>query len=62
MYDKGVTISGFSKLTGISEETIYDWGRDESRKLSTSSSDVYKKLSAEYEASAEAKLWRSWRY
>ncbi len=57
MYDKGVTISGFSKLTGISEETIYDWGRDESRKLSTASSDVYKKLSAEYEASAEAKLW-----
>ena len=56
LYNKGVTISGFSKLTGITEETIYEWGRDE-RKLSSSSSYVYKKLSEEYENSAEAKLW-----
>ena len=56
LYNKGVTISGFSKLTGITEETIYEWGRDE-RKLSSSSSYVYKKLSKEYENSAEAKLW-----
>lgn len=56
LYNKGVTISGFSKLTGITEETIYDWGRED-RKLSSSGSVVYKKLSAEYENSAEAKLW-----
>lgn len=55
--DKGVTISGFSKLTGISEETIYDWGREDSRELSVSASEIYKKLSAEYEQSLEARLW-----
>lgn len=57
MYDKGVTISGFSKLTGIDESTIYDWGEDNGRKLSTSSFEIYKKLAAEYENSAESKLW-----
>lgn len=56
LYNKGVTISGFSKLTGISETVIYEWGREE-RTLSTSSSSIYKKLSSEYENSAEAKLW-----
>lgn len=56
-YNKGVTISGFSKLTGISEETIYDWGREDSRKLSTKTSEIYKKLITEYEQSAESKLW-----
>lgn len=57
VYNKGVTISGFSKLTGIGEETIYDWGREDSRKLSTKSSEIYKKLSTEYENSLESKLW-----
>lgn len=57
VYNKGVTISGFSKLTGIGEETIYDWGREDSRKLSTRSSEIYKNLIAEYEQSAESKLW-----
>lgn len=57
MYDKGVTISGFSKLTGITEETIYDWGREDSRSLSSSSSAIYKKLHSEYENSLESKLW-----
>lgn len=57
MYDKGVTISGFSKLTGITEETVYDWGREDSRALSTSSSAIYKKLHSEYENSLESKLW-----
>lgn len=56
MYDKGVTISGFSKLTGISETVIYEWGREE-RELSTSGSLIYKKLSTEYENSLESKLW-----
>lgn len=56
LYDKGVTITGFCKLTGISETVIYEWGHDD-RKLSHSSSEIYKKLSREYENSAEAKLW-----
>lgn len=56
VYDKGVTISGFSKLTGIAEETIYAWGREENL-LSTSGLHIYKKLSTEYENSAESKLW-----
>ena len=56
VYNKGVTISGFSKLTGISEECIYSWGREE-KILSSSSVNIYKKLYAEYENSAEAKLW-----
>lgn len=56
LYNKGVTISGFSKLTGIGESTIREWGND-TRKLSTSSTDIYKKLSREYENSAESKLW-----
>ena len=56
LYNKGVTISGFCKLTGISEETIYEWGRNEN-KLSTSGLNVYQKLIAEYEQSAESKLW-----
>lgn len=56
LYNKGVTISGFSKLTGISEEIIYEWGRNEN-KLSTSGLKIYQKLKAEYEQSAESKLW-----
>ena len=56
LYNKGVTISGFSKLTGIREQTIYGWGKDE-RKLSNSAFYVYKKLNEEYENSLEAKLW-----
>ena len=56
LYNKGVTISGFSKLTGISEEAIYEWGRSEN-KLSTSGLKIYQKLNAEYENSLESKLW-----
>jgi len=56
MYNKGVTISGFSKLTGINQDTIHDWG-NEINKLNTSGCEIYKKLSAEYEDSLEAKLW-----
>lgn len=56
-YTKGITITGFCKLTGINEDTIYDWGAEGSRKLSKSSFEIYKKLHSEYEASAEAKLW-----
>lgn len=56
VYNKGVTISGFCYLTGISQYTVYEWGNG-NRGLSQSSCDIYKKLSKAYEDSAESKLW-----
>ena len=44
VYNKGVTISGFCYLTGISQYTVYEWGNG-NRGLSQSSCDIYKKLS-----------------
>ena len=55
LYDKEVSIIGFSKLTGINQDTIHDWGNGVN-KLSSSGSDIYKKLSAEREESLSAKL------
>lgn len=54
--DKEVSIIGFSNLTGIDAETIYDWGREDSRKLSSTSSDIYKKLNQYREESLSNKL------
>lgn len=56
IYDKEVSIIGFSNLTGIDTETIYDWGREDSRKLSSVGSDVYKKLNRFREESLSNKL------
>lgn len=57
-YNKICTITGFCKLTGIYESVVYDWGNEKrASKLSTSSSDLYKKLISEYESSGEARLW-----
>lgn len=56
VYNKGVTISGFCYLTGISQYTVYEWGNN-NRGLSQSSCEIYKKLSKAYEDSAESKLW-----
>ena len=55
-YDKEVSIIGFSTLTGIDESIIYDWGKGESGKLSTSSSKIYKKLNEFREESLSNKL------
>lgn len=55
MYDKEVSIMGFSKLIGIPRETIQQWGRDD-RKLSTASFSIYEKLSTEREESLSSKL------
>lgn len=54
-YDKEVSIIGFSTLTGIDESIIHDWGNNE-RKLSSSSSQIYKKLSQFREESLSNKL------
>ena len=55
MYDKECSIIGFSLLTGINRDTIYDWGTKE-RKLSTKSSDIAEKLRIFREESLSNKL------
>lgn len=47
-YDKECSISGFSKLSGINQDTIYSWGILETRSNSKAS-EVYKKLNKERE-------------
>ena len=49
-YDKEISILGFSKLTGIVQDTLYQWGAETSRP-SSSASEIYKKLSREREES-----------
>ena len=53
--DKEVSIIGFSNLTGIDTELIYNWG-NENTKLSSTSFKVYKKLSQFREESLSNKL------
>lgn len=55
VYDKEISIMGFSKLTGINQDTIHDWGNNANR-LSTSGCEIYKRLSAEREESLVNKL------
>lgn len=55
MYDKEISIIGFSNLTGIDSETLQDWGREGSR-LSSLGSAIYKKLSLGREESLSNKL------
>lgn len=55
LYDKEVSIIGFSNLTGIDTETINNWGNEDT-KLSTASFGVYKKLREFREESLSDKL------
>ena len=55
LYNKEVSIIGFSNLTGIEYETIYLWG-ESNNKLSTSSFNVHKKLVTAREESLSNKL------
>ena len=55
MYDKEVSINGFTFLTGISQECIYSWGNN-TRELSNSGCEIYKKLNKYREESLSAKL------
>lgn len=54
-YNKEVSIVGFSILTGIDSEVIYNWGRDNS-KLSNRGSEIFKKLREYREESLSNKL------
>lgn len=56
MYDKEVSVIGFSNLTGVSDTVIYEWGADDSRKLSSTGSAIYKKLNQYREESLSNKL------
>ena len=55
VYNKEISIIGFSNLTGIDTDTINDWGNNSTR-LSTSSCVIYKKLIAMREESLSNKL------
>lgn len=55
VYDKECSIIGFSLLTGINRDTIYDWGTKE-KKLSTKSCDIAEKLRIFREESLSNKL------
>lgn len=54
-YDKEISIIGFSNLTGITNEVISLWGNNEQR-LSTTSFEIYKKLTTYREESLSNKL------
>ena len=55
LYNKEISIIGFSKLTGINDETINTWGND-SNKLSSKSFGIYKKICQMREESLSNKL------
>ena len=58
LYDKEVSIVGFSKLVGISNRLIHDWGSNyqNSNRLSTKSLEIYKKLHDDNEESLSSML------
>lgn len=56
-YDKEVSVIGFTTLTGITQDTIYEWGNSSGlNKLSQSRSEIYKKLNQFREESLSNKL------
>jgi hypothetical protein len=55
LYNKEISIIGFSKLTNIDDETINLWGND-NNKLSSKSFGIYKKLCQMREESLSNKL------
>jgi hypothetical protein len=55
IYNKEISIIGFSNLTGIDNDTFYNWANNYN-KLSTAGFDIYKKLSAMREESLSNKL------
>ena len=55
VYDKEISLNGFSYLTGIDRETIRTWGNDRT-KLSHKSLEIFKKLYDGREESLSAKL------
>lgn len=58
LYDKECSIYGYSKLVNVPYQTIMEWGNNYNNRdrLSTSSVDIYKKLTDAREQSLVAKL------
>lgn len=62
IYDKEVSIVGFSLLSGINQDTIYTWANDREKyrngknKLSSSGNEIYQKLHYFREESLSDKL------
>ena len=54
-FDKIISVQGFCKMTGITDETVYEWGRD-SKKASSRSSEIAKKLTKERERTLADRL------
>ena len=55
VYNKSISVQSFSRLTGINQDTIFDWGKN-INKLSSSGCEIYKKLNIERESAWVAKL------
>ena len=55
IYNKEISIMGFSNLVNINPDTIHDWGKD-NNKLSSSCCEIYKKLTQMREESLSNKL------
>lgn len=57
IYDKECSVQGFVKLSGIDENTIYEWYSGAGKyKASSQRSDIYKRISKEREDSLSDKL------
>lgn len=54
-YEKEISALGFGKLTGINQDTLYQWGAETSR-ANSSASEIFKKLHTEREESLSNKL------
>ena len=54
-FDKIISVQGFCKMTGITDETVYEWSRD-SKKASSRSSEIAKKLTKERERTLADRL------
>ena len=56
-YDKIISVQGFCKLTGISQNTLYEWGNgNRCVKVSSRSSEIFKRLTAERERTLADRL------
>jgi hypothetical protein len=56
-YDKIISVQGFCKMTGISQNTLYEWGNgNRCTKVSSRSSEIFKRLTAERERTLSDRL------
>lgn len=56
LYDKEISIMGFSNLTGIDDKTIFGWGAGQNGKLSSKGIEIYQKILRFNEESLSDKL------